>query len=284
MKTLKTLLLPLILLAATGCSHVFYQPTKERITEPKRIGIEYEDVFFKTKDGVKLHGWFFSAGGADPEKAKGTFIQFHGNAENLTTHFVSLVWVIKHGYNLLAFDYRGYWDSEGKPTQEGLNADALAAIEYVQGRIPKKAKPDIILFGQSLGGAVMMRALHDIKDRTRFKLVVADSTFYSYQHQARWVLSRHWLTWIMQPLAWVLVSDGYSPEEYISEISPVPFLVIHGDHDQAVPFEGGEKIFSMAKEPKWFWHLENGTHIDGMFRERGKNRERLLKLIESLPN
>ena len=65
----------------TGCSHIFYQPTKEAHFDPKNLGLTYEDVKFPATDGTQLHGWFFPATGENKEKPKGTFVQFHGNAQ-----------------------------------------------------------------------------------------------------------------------------------------------------------------------------------------------------------
>ena len=90
------------------------------------------------------------------------------------------------GYDLFSFDYRGYGISEGQPSQEGVNQDALAAIHYVAGQTKQK----LILYGQSLGGAILLRSLDDVPaaDRARIKAVVIESSFYSYHAIARDVL------------------------------------------------------------------------------------------------
>lgn len=270
-----------------GCSHLAYQGSKETYSDPKKTGLEYQEVSFASRDGVALSGWFFPA--RDPENPKvgaapkGTVIQFHGNAQNMTAHCYSLAWVTLAGYNFFTFDYRGYGKSAGDPNQEGVNLDALAAIEYVQKNVPKPAgaKTDMILYGQSLGGAVLARALSDVADRSRLRAVVLDSTFHSYQSAARDVLSRSFVTYLFQPLAYVLMSDRYSPEESIAKIAPIPLLVIHGDRDETIPFKFGQKVYSLATEPKYFWHIPGGRHIDSMFRDKGKYREPLVQFMDS---
>lgn len=252
-------------------------------------GYHYESVDFVSSDGTKLHGWFFPAREElNPDgKAKGTFVQFHGNAQNMTAHFASMFWVIGAGYNFFTFDYRGYGSSEGEPSQEGLYKDALAAVDYIEKRVPPAdgKNPDIILYGQSLGTAVLMRAYPDVpaEEKARVKLVVAEGSFYSYEALARDILSRSWVTFLFQPLGYVLMSDAYSPEDYIAKISPTPFLVIHGDHDQTVPYRFGQKVFELAKEPKTFWTIWKGGHIDSMMRFHGKYRARLIDFIEGRP-
>jgi fermentation-respiration switch protein FrsA (DUF1100 family) len=94
------------------------------------------------------------------------------------------------------------------------------------------------------------------------------------------VLSRSWLTWLFQPLANLLVSNAYSPEQAIARISPLPLLVIHGDADTVVPFRFGERIYELALEPKTFLRIPGGRHIDGMLRENGRYRPKLIEFLD----
>jgi fermentation-respiration switch protein FrsA (DUF1100 family) len=262
----------IFLFSAAGCSHLVYQPHPEVLSEPRRVGLEYLEVEIPSLDGTRLRAWLFPAKGSAPRR--GTFVQFHGNAENRTTHFASLVWVTQHGYDLLAFDYRGYGGSEGRPDQHGLNQDALAAILWAAARDPREP---LLLYGQSLGGAVLMRALQDIGDpelRARIRLVVVDSSFYSYRAIARDMVSRFWFSWWLQPFVALLLSDAYSPGDAIRWISPLPLVVVHGDEDGVIPLSFGEEIFRRAGEPKEFWKVEGGHHIDAM--SRPAFRERLM--------
>jgi len=275
----------------SGCGHLFYYPSRNAFSDPGKFGLKYETVTLHTSDGVKLHGWYFPAKNKDRRPAKGTFIQFHGNAQNITTHFASLVWVIEAGYNFFTFDYRGYGTSEGNPSQEGLYRDALAAIHYIHEREPrpaarngtKQTEPDLVFYGQSLGGAVLLRALEDVPDRSRIRLVAIDSSFHSYKSVARRKLAGHWVTFLFQPLGWLLVSDAYSPEDSIPKLAPTPVLVLHGEHDGAVPFSCGKKIYELANPPKWFWEIKDGNHIDAMTLHNGTYRDKLLELLDSWP-
>jgi fermentation-respiration switch protein FrsA (DUF1100 family) len=267
--------------ASFGCSHLAYQPTDIMyVQHPEQLNGVREEVEFTSSDGTKLAGWYFKAAKGGH---KGTVIQFHGNAQNMTSHYNLLVWLTDEGYDFFTFDYRGYGISDGKPNQEGVNRDALAAVHYVMNRnpAPKNGKPDIVLYGQSLGGAILMRAYEDVipSERTRVKAVVVESTFYSYHAIARSALAKQWFTFIFQPLGYVLISNEYSPEDAIPKISPTPFLVIHGDEDPVVPFSFGEKVFSLAKEPKTFLKIPGGKHINSMWVDHGKYRANLLQFL-----
>jgi fermentation-respiration switch protein FrsA (DUF1100 family) len=259
----------------TGCTHLFYRPSDMmHLKDPHQIESLHRDVEITSSDGTKLAGWWFPARAGGK---LGTVVQFHGNAENMTSHFASLFWMIDEGYDLLTFDYRGYGVSEGKPSQEGLNRDAQAAIRYALAN----SKGPVVLYGQSLGGAVLLRAYDDIRpeERAHVRALVIESSFYSYKAIARDVLARSWLTFLFQPLAYVLVSDGYSPEEAIARVAPTRVLVIHGDADPVIPLSFGKKIYELAHDPKRFVLVPNGGHITAMNSPADGNRAKLLEFI-----
>jgi hypothetical protein len=214
----------------------------------------------------------------------GTVVQFHGNAENMTSHFLSLYWMTEAGYDLFTFDYRGYGSSEGTPSQRGLNQDAVQAISFATRLQPRsEIQPKLILYGQSLGGAVLARALEDIQEpgvRSQIKAVILEGTFYSYQAIARDMLARHWLTWPLQSLSSILMSDEYSPEKSFAKIAPIPLLIIHGEKDPVIPVEFGKKLFELSQTPKKLLLIPNGQHIDSMFRNDGAYRDELIQWLE----
>ncbi len=282
----RPLLAAFAVLTLASCSSFFYQPSKDTffILDPQRV--YFEEIHIDTPDGTRLHGWYFPSQtqNADNTKGKlrpsnGLVVQFHGNGQNLTAHFLSYAWIMNEGYDFFTFDYRGYGESTGKPSQEGLHQDALNILDWATQRSSK-----IIAVGQSLGGAVLARAIPDFKKRQNIKAVVIDSSFYSYQAIAVDVLSRGWITWPFQWLGSIWISDQYSPERYYSDLSPIPLLVIHGAQDKVIPYSFGEKIFELAQEPKAMLKVEGGDHIDAMSTQKhGKQyQQKLLDWIKSI--
>lgn len=279
------LILGLLLGAAAqpACTRALYQPTQEHFFEPSIAKLPFDEVWLDAEDGVKLHAWLFPARKDAPRR--GTVVQFHGNAQNISTHFGSLYWLTEQGFDLFAFDYRGYGWSDGEPTQPGTVRDGIVALQYAFSRSLNGQSSDIVLYGQSLGGAVLPRAFEEIRDpaqRARVKAVVIDSSFYSYHEVARDFLTRTWVTFLLQPLAYFLVSNQYGPADSIPRISPIPLLVIHGDRDRVVPLEYGRKIYDLAKEPKEFWMIPRGVHIDSMSGHAGRYRAQFLKYLDSI--
>lgn len=120
-----------------------------------------------------------------------------------------LAWITAEGYNLFIFDYPGYGLSEGKPTPQSCVEAGHAALDWVLSHDTKNLP--MIIYGQSMGGIIALRTVIDKRADINLKLVVAESTFDSFQQIARHKLSQHWLTWPLQPLSYLLLSDRWAP-------------------------------------------------------------------------
>lgn len=130
-------------------SLVFYPEIDHQVTAtPKVAGLQYEDIRLQTSDGIDLQGWYVPA-----PQSRGTVLFLHGNAGNISHRIDSVAMFHRLGYSTLIFDYRGYGNSGGKPSEQGTYRDAEAAWRYLndQQHIPSCR---IVLFGESLGGAV----------------------------------------------------------------------------------------------------------------------------------
>jgi hypothetical protein len=262
-------------LMLSGCTGLFFQPYQGHVLEPDRIGLKYEDVHFPSSDGLTLHGWFLPAEGP----ARGTVLFLHGNAENISTHIGSVYWLPREGYNAFLFDYRGYGDSQGVPTLRGAIDDTESALRVLLAR-PDVDAGRVIVFGQSLGGALATYVAAHSPQRLQIKALIIDSTFSTYRSIAREVLGTIWFAW---PIQWPLsftVSDTYSPLEAIPHVSPVPVLIIHSEKDPVIGVHHARRLFDAAKDPKELWILPNGLHIQTL--SKTENRGVFVKHLETL--
>jgi len=244
-----------------GCNGLFYHPDRTRYRAIGSIP-GAEDVSFASRDGTKLHGWFCPARG----ERKGTVVYFHGNAQNLTSHISFVDWLPAEGFDVFAFDYRGYGESAGAPSRQGVHEDSLAALEYVSGR--SDVDPDrIVAFGQSLGGACVTAALGEGAITVRG--VVLDSTFAHYIGMGNEAIGGSWITY---PLAWLLLSDAHSPADSIARLSPTPILFIHSPHDPVVPIVQGRALYDAADKPKSFEEFAIQGHPVATLSQKGRAR------------
>jgi hypothetical protein len=260
-----------------GCTSIFYYPRikNSKFYDPIKVGLIQEEVEIDTELGTRVHAWWFSSA---KNPAKGTVIFFHGNAENLTTHFLSLSWLPAEGYNYLIWDYPGYGVSEGEPTPKNNVIAAHAVLKWVN---KNKDNSPLIIYGQSLGGNIAMKAVLDMKDQLPIKALVVDGSFRSYRSIARKKASESWLLWLFQPIAWLVMSDQYAPDN-LKEFAPIPLLVIHGQQDPVVPPQFGDDIFSKASEPKQIWRIEDGYHGDTFWRHDKVYRKKFTDYLSSL--
>jgi fermentation-respiration switch protein FrsA (DUF1100 family) len=243
-------------LLATACTAVFFQPHRVQVFTPDKFGLAYQEVRFKTRDGLELYAWFIPAQGP----ALGTVLQLHGNAENISTHFTSLAWMPARGFNLFAFDYRGYGASEGTPSLDGVQIDIDAALETLLAR-DDIDKNRIVIYGQSLGGALAAYYVAHTQRRDRVRALILESAFSDYVDIAREKFTDHWFTWPFQWIPDVSVDDRYSPLPGMASISPMPLLVLHGDRDRTVPMHHGQRLYDAAREPKQLWIVPGAGHI-----------------------
>ena len=225
---------------------VFF-PVAELLYTPSDAGLDYEDVSFQTADGLMLQGWFIPGGPAGGSKL--TWLWFHGNGGNIGHRVNELAQARRHtGDNIFIFDYRGYGQSEGKPSEKGTYLDSRAAMEFLRSR-PGVDPDRIIYLGHSLGAAV---AVELALTQPPLAMVLV-SPFTSVRDMAS-------LTLPFPPAGW-LVRNHYDSISRVPSIN-VPLLVLHGDLDEIVPISQGLKLYEAANEPKRFQVLEGAAHND----------------------
>jgi len=223
---------------------IFYPGIEREITAtPSQIGLPYEDIQLKTSDGISLHGWYIPA-----PQPRGTVLFLHGNAGNISHRLESVQMFHRLGYSTLIFDYRGYGNSSGVPTEQGTYRDAEAAWRYLieQRQIPSCR---IVLFGESLGGAVAAW----LAARQKPAALVIASGFTSVPDLGQQLYP-------FLPVRW-LARIRYDTRENLRAVA-APVLIAHSPEDDIIPFEHGRALYAAANPPKQFLELAGG-HNDG---------------------
>ncbi len=262
----------------TGCSSLYYHPTRGAyFVDPSSLKTPPEIIKIATRDGEELEGWYFKSGEDQP---KGFILHFHGNAQNVSTHFSYLAGATKLGYDYFVFDYRGFGHSTGRPNPSGLIKDAKAASEWVSGQRSKRGDPPLIYFCQSLGSAVCLQGLAE-KTLYNPDVLVVDSGFASYRSVARSVAQSTWILWLFQPLAWLMVDNSEAPQGQLHQVEAGATLVVHGEKDRAIHPKHGRALYEGLPGPKEFWSIPDGQHCDFLFREGGKYRARFFAWLEN---
>lgn len=263
-------------LLLSACTDLFFKPGKVMVKRPEVQALSPRDVFFSSSDGTRLHGWFFTGRG---RVRRGTVLVCHGNVENISTHVLLDLWLIRAGYDLFIFDYRGYGRLEGKTTVAGIHRDAEAALGALLA-MPGKEQERVIVFGKSLGGAVATHLAAATPHRERIKGLIIEAAFADYRMKAREEIGKKGAGEIVQHLLSLLINNDYSPRKFIAKVSPLPVLILHGDRDGIVPVAHGRLLFAGAAEPRQYWELAGLGHVKSWTDEG--TRKRLLHWMAAL--
>ncbi len=197
-----------------------------------------EDVLLRAADGVRLHGWWIR-----PPDARVATLFLHGNAGNITHRAASAAEIAAAGSAVLLLDYRGYGKSEGRPTEKGLYADAEAGYDHLlQAGFHAQ---QIVAHGESLGTAPAV----DLAARRPVGGLVLEAGFSSARDVAGRIL----------PFIGPLVLSGFDSRSKIAAVR-APVLMIHGDRDEVIAFDLGQKLFQAARQPKEFWQITGAMH------------------------
>jgi uncharacterized protein len=223
---------------------VYFPGNQRSLTPPPAsLALPVERVEIPTEDDITLVGWVIRAGSSVP----GLWLLIcHGNAGNLSEfdrplHYAGL----RHlGLNLLAFDYRGYGESGGTPSESGLYRDAQAAYRYLRDR--ERVPPErIVVFGHSLGSAVAV----DLAGRVPAAGLILDGALTSTVDRGRELYP-------YIPVRWIATSRFNSLEK-ISSVR-MPKLFLHAVGDEVIPLAHGRRLFEAATPPKTFVELQGG--------------------------
>ena len=238
-----------------------FQPYRGLHSHPGQWGLAYEPVTLDS-EGLALRGWWIPG-----QVDRPVVLFFHGNASTIADLSPFVILFNRLGLSSLVFDYRGYGESEGGPTEAGTAADAEAAWRHLvetRGIPPER----LVFYGHSLGGGVAL----GLAARHPPGRVILEGTFTSIPDMAADLYP--WL-----PVRW-LARIGYDNFARIQSLR-VPVLIIHSPEDEVIPFRHGRKLFAAAREPKRFIRSRGG-HNDG-FPAMGAAAEQALRRFVSDP-
>ena len=237
-----------------------YIPDRKITLTPQNVGLGYEDLYFKTEDGQSLNGWFIPA-----KDAKVTLLYCSGRGGNLSSDLINVRFFNSLGISVFDFDYRGYGNSSGSPSEQGLYKDVRAAFDFL---ITRKDinKDKIVVYGKSLGAPVAA----DLCLTRKVAAVILEGSFPSLR------------TYVSDlggflPIQW-LVSEKFDTVSRVKKIH-IPKLIVHGMDDEVVPFPEGRFIFNEAALPKEFLPYDGG-HDDDIYITSDAYKDKLNKFFQ----
>jgi pimeloyl-ACP methyl ester carboxylesterase len=222
----------------------FYPFAGENRT-PADFGLAFTALTIATTDGEQLRVWHLPRADAVAQ-----VLYFHGNGGNLSLWSDILAGVVQHGYEVIAFDYRGFGVSTGAPTEQGLYRDVEAALALVDGPIRRKDLP-LIYWGRSIGTTM---AAYGASRRPPDGIVL-EAGF----PDARAILRDNP---VMLALS-LFATYRFPTAEWMARVT-APALVIHGDADSVIRYELGQQLYGSLTGPKQFVTVAGGDHNDAL--------------------
>ena len=237
--------LAFVVLIYFGQSRLVFFPDRALITTPDHVGLDYVDVMIPVAPNENLNAWYFPAsvsGDSIP-----TVLYCHENAGNNSYGLETVRFFLELGANVLAFDYRGYGHSDGRPSEQNVYEDAQAVWHWLVA-VKQVAPNNIFIFGRSLGGAVAV----DLATRVNCAGVILESTFTSAADMGR----------KLYPFVPIRFVSRFSFDS-LSKISRVscPVMVAHSLTDEMIPYAMGKALYEAARSKKQFIDLA-GYHND----------------------
>jgi len=205
---------------------------------PAQYGLPYENVSFKTTDGLTIKGWLISS-----KTAKGTVVVGHGYPFD-KGNILHVVRFLYPDYSLLLYDHRYFGESEGKITTVGVREvkDVEAAVNFVRKRFGENEP--VALYGFSLSASAMLMA-----KPSKVRAIIADSPYADLERMTKHVYK------VFGPLKFPFVKlttffariflginvGMESPLKAVEDID-IPVFVIHGGEDSQIPVENSRAL------------------------------------------
>ncbi len=237
-----------------------FQPTsyggREQIPIADSLGLAIETRRISPAPGIELATWIVRS--ADP--AGPWLVTCHGNAGNITLLKRQRFYAdaVRHGINVVAFDYRGFGaSSDSAPTELGLYQDARSVYTYVRDTIgidPAR----IVIYGHSLGGGVATELAVTVPAAG----LILEGTFLSVPSVAKG-------RYPYLPIE-TLAENRFDNQAKLGRLR-MPLLVMHARADGTIPFAHGAELYRGAPDPKAFialggdhdsaWELDRDTYM-----------------------
>jgi uncharacterized protein len=259
----------LVLLRLNEGRLIYFPGTQRSLLAPAPgLGLPVQRVQFSTDDGLTLVSWLIPPGA---DSTGFWFLICHGNAGNLSEFDRPLHYAGLHrlGLGLLAFDYRGYGESQGVPTEAGLYRDAQAAYRYLRETVGVPAN-HIVLFGHSLGSTVAV----DLATRVPSAGLIVEGAPTS-------VSDRGAELYPYIPVRWI-AGSRFDSIHKIARVN-VPKLFLHAEGDEVIPIAHGRRLYAAAPPPKSFVQL-HGSHSDAFIVDSARYFGSIRDFLASLPS
>lgn len=249
-------------------SKLFYFPSKEMLPFKE---LPHSEKVLKVNESINIYTYVFK-----PKQETNSKIFFiHGGGGNVSTYQDMIRPLVENGFEVYAFDWRGFGKSNGIPNYQGVLKDTeMAFKDFLNSENNGNSK--IVVYGMSLGGQLAVKITKE--NQSKINLLVLDSSIESAQT----------LAMDYSPISFLKEKAKNSPQDFNQEyvavqdikyIENVPKIIIQGKNDKIVPVIRGKNLYNSAKFPKTYWE-NNSEHIMTLIDLPKETTERIKKQLE----
>ena len=253
-------------------------PRPQTRASPLDLGPDTRSLRLDGANGITLGAWYCPGPVLSP-----LVILFHGYTGEKSGTLPEAKAFLDMGLSVLLVDFRGSGDSSESYTTVGFDEaeDVAAAVRYAHAHLPHGK---VILYGQSMGAAAILRAVHSCGVRPDAIIVEAvfDRMLNTVRHrfEAMGVPSF--------PGAELLVfwggrqagfnGFGHNPAQYAASVN-CPILFLHGAADPRAHVEEARRVFDAVHAPKRFREFPAIGHEASVVRNPGEWREAVSQFL-----
>jgi fermentation-respiration switch protein FrsA (DUF1100 family) len=236
-----------LFLGVVSCESLFnafaFHPNKKYILSQKELPANCIELSLKTADAVQIQALYFK----HPNKKSTLTMYFHGNAGNLYHRIEESQQLFAAGCDVLLLGYRGFGRSEGSVNEAGIYLDGQCLYDYALTTLGYNPN-NIILYGRSLGTTV---AVHTAQNKN-IKGLILITPLSTAEDFAR---SKNMGSFTS------IAKNKFNSVDKLKNIT-CPILIIHGTHDEVIPYALGKKLYDAYEGKKSFVAIQNGHHND----------------------
>lgn len=230
-----------------GCGYMYFaqedfifHPSKLTKNAKLKFDIPFEEITIAVNE-ANINAVLFKV----PEP-KGIVFFVHGNAGNILDQGIPAKFYTSLGFDFFSFDYRGFGKSDGEITdEEQFYKDVQSAYNFVKG---KYSEEKITVIGYSVGTASAAM----ITERNNPAKLILIAPYYSLVDMAL-------RDYKIVPT--FLLKYKFETYRFLEKIKK-PVLLIHGDKDEVLPFEGSKMLSKLLDKDDEFVPIKNQGHND----------------------
>ena len=224
-------------------------------------GIPFDNVTYTSPLGT-MPAWFV------PGKSKTWAIFTHGRASNRKEGLRILPMLVELGVPTLLITYRN--DRESPENPDGFYHfgetewhDLVGAVRYALDH----GAEDIVLLGNSMGGAIVLNFLHESPLAPRVRAVVLDSPILSFKAVIDFGAAQRGfpapLTALGEGIAGLRFGINWDSQDYLRFAKDIkaPILLFHGEDDTVVPISTSENLSKLRSDSVTYVQVPSATHV-----------------------